>query len=307
MAKIPVWIDSDCGIDDAAALMVACKLDNIEILGVSAVNGNTSIDNAFNNVRNVLSLLSRADIKVYKGASKPLVTDYMEGDFHGKNGIGDVELQKSNAPIETENVSDAIYEAAKKCGQMTICTLGPLTNIATTIAKHPDFVDYVKEINMMGGSLIGGNVTSAAEFNVYYDAQAAENVFKSGIHVNMFGLDATTKTGLDEELITKLSSHNNVASDLFGKTIRCLVNSAKKENFKACLHDVCPILYLKYPEIFEGKDCGIYVETQGTITYGKSVADLWTDTKYEDRHCTAFIDMDVDKFMNVVDEMLGSY
>ena len=310
MSRIPVWIDTDTGVDDAVALIVAAYLEQLDIVGVSAVAGNTSLDNAFRNARDVLFFAKREDIRVYKGAEKPLVKDLqIAAHVHGENGIGDVAIEHSNAPLQEEKAFDALYEKAKELdGELNIVAIGPLTNIASTIIKHPDFVDYVKQLCIMGGAIDGGNITPCAEFNIYEDPHAAECVFKSGIPVKMFGLDVTMKAFLNDEDIKEIVSYNNKASAFFEASNRLIYDVQRRNSGEGLReHDCCPLIYLAYPEIFTGRKCGIFVETQGEITMGKTVADLYTDYKYEDRHCEAFIDVNREEFVKIIKEAYKAY
>lgn len=311
MNRKPIWIDCDTGVDDTFAILTALGLEELEILGVSAVVGNTHLEQGYKNSRDVLSLGGREDIKVYKGAETPLVRPAADASyFHGKNGVGDVELKPSNAPVEEKLAWDAMYETFKASKEkVTVCTIGPLTNMAIAIAKYPDIVDYIKEINMMGGAAIGGNVTPSAEFNIYHDPEAAENVFKSGIHVNMFGLDVTRKAYLTLEDLDEIGAMDNAPA----KAARAIVNlplsflehDNRQKNI--CLHDSTPIIYAAHPEFFEGRDCGVFVETQGKITTGKTCTDIWTDYKYEDRHCTVFLEVNKDEVVNLTKKIFGNY
>ncbi len=310
MERIPIWIDTDTGVDDAVALLLALKLDKLDIKGVSAVAGNSTLDNTFRNARDVLSLAEREDIKVYAGADRPLVKELRTSVIaHGDNGLGNAIIPASKAPIEEENAYDALYECAKALeGELVLVTIGPLTNVAIAIAKHPDIVDYIKEIDMMGGAADGGNVTPCAEFNVFVDPHAAENVFKSGIKINMFGLDVTLKALLNINDIEEIRSYGNKASKLFADSTPLLQKLYENHvNPGLCEHDSCPIMYLAYPEMFVGKECGVYCETQGNLTMGKTVTDLWTDYKYEDRHCKVFLDVDREAFADKIKEIYRSY
>ena len=310
MNKIPVWIDTDTGVDDAVALISASVLNEIELVGVSAVCGNTTLDNSFRNARDVLSLVGRKDVPVYAGANRPLVIELRTAAYvHGGNGLGGAQIPLSDAPIQEEKAWDALYEAAKRYkGQLIVCTIGPLTNIAIAIAKHPDIIDYIKEFNVMGGAVIGGNMTPCAEFNIYCDPQAAETVFRSGVHINMFGLDVTHKAYLDDDDIEKIIAIGNDVAKLFADSNHLLYDYRAVLHWKGiCEHDSCPILYIAHPEWFEGHDCGVYVETQGTITFGKTVCDLFTDYKFEDRHCTVFMNIDREKFTSFIIQAYRSY
>ena len=310
MKKIPVWIDTDTGVDDAVALLTTIKLEPLDIVGVSAVAGNTTQENAFRNARDVLSLAGREDIKVYPGADKPLVKELkIAPHVHGENGLGDAQIPRSKAPVETKKAWDALYEKAKELeGELVVCPIGPLTNIAISIALHPDIVNYIKVLNIMGGAAKGGNITPCAEFNIYSDPHAAENVMKSGIPVNMFGLDVTLKAYLDDDDIKEISSYGNKASDLFRDSIHLIYKVRERIGFSGlCEHDCCPLVYTAYPEMFEGHRCGIYVETQGTITQGKTVTDLWTDFKFPDRHCNFFLELDQPRFAKLIKDAYKSF
>ena len=310
MKKIPVWIDTDTGVDDAVALLTACYIEEIDIVGVSAVAGNTSLENAFRNARDVLALAKRKDIRVYPGADRPLVVDLYKAEYvHGSNGLGGAQIPLSDAPIEQTKAWDALYEAAKKySGELVVCPVGPLTNIATAIIKHPDIVDHIKVLNVMGGCADGGNITPCAEFNIYVDPHGAECVFKSGIPVNLFGLDVTHRAYLDDDDIAEISSYGNPASDLFRDSNGLLYAARERLHWNGlCEHDSCPVVFSAHPDWFEGKECGIFVETEGKISRGKTVTDLWTDFKFEDRHCRFFLNLDRDRFVSLIKEAYRSY
>ena len=305
MNRIPVWIDTDTGVDDATALLVATKLEELEIVGVSAVAGNTTLENAFRNARDVLSLAGREDVKVYPGSECPLIRELETAAYvHGSNGLGGAKIPSSSAEKQTQKAWDALYEKAREYSkELVICAIGPLTNLAIAIANHPDLPDYVKELNIMGGAAQGGNVTPCAEFNIYVDPEAAETVFRSGIPVNMFGLDVTLKAYLNKEETAEISSYQTVSAKLFADSNKLLLEShIVKDRKGLCIHDACPIIYTARPQLFEGRDCGIYVETQGEITTGKTCTDLWTDYKYEDRHCKVFLDVDREMFAAILKE-----
>ena len=311
MSQTPIWLDVDTGIDDAFAILTALRLKNAKVIGASSVSGNVSHDKTFKNTRNVLALAKREDIPVYPGATKPWVTEPVYGEYaHGQNGLGGVELKESSAPIETTLAWDAIYQAAKVNEGLEIVAVGPLTNIATAIIKYPDLGQYVKRIVIMGGAAQGGNYTPCAEFNIYVDPQAAEAVMKSGIQVVMFGLDVTYQAYVNEKDIQELESLETTV----GKLFKDGTGYAKEHNSKQIgetaiiLHDVCPVLYYDYPEMFSGKEARIRVETRGRLTFGKTVTDLWTDQKFEgEKNGVIMLDADREKFAEVFKEIMRSY
>jgi inosine-uridine nucleoside N-ribohydrolase len=308
--KIPLWIDTDTGVDDAVMLMCATKLDKLDIKGVSAVSGNVSEDKTFRNARAVLSLCGREDIKVYPGATRPLIVEQYYAEYvHGFNGLGGAIIPDSNAPIETEHAYDAMYRVAKELnGELTVAAVGPFTNIAIAITKYPDITKYIKELVVMGGAVVGGNATPSAEFNIYADPHAAETVFKSGIPVKMFGLDVTMKSSLTMEEIEKIYAGTTPRAKLFHDSTSIAIGAYEKRlgEKKVCLHDVCPVLYLVYPELFTLYKAGVYVETESEITFGKTVCDLYSDFKFEDRHCEVAMDVKRDEFAKIVEDLLLS-
>ena len=308
---IPIWIDTDTGVDDAVALLCALKLDKLAIRGISAVAGNVEHAKTFKNCRNVLAYAGREDIKVYPGAIKPMCVELDDAsEVHGKDGLGGVVIPDSPAEKETMHAWDAIYEAAKKeGGKLQIVAVGPLTNIANAIISHPDLKDMVERILIMGGAAVGGNATMAAEFNIYADPHSAETVMQSGIPVVMFGLDVTVDAYLDSKDIQDIRDFNTKISKFFVDVVQSNLNFYIK-NYKReilCIHDACPLIYLQYPEIFTGQKAGVYVETQSRLCFGKTVTDIWSDTKFKTRETMVMLGVDREKFASTLKGLLQQY
>ena len=221
MSKIPVWIDVDTGVDDSAALLVAAKLPQLDIRGISACAGNTQLCNTFENTRRVCALMGRTDIPVYPGAEKPLFRPLETAPLvHGVGGLGKAELPPSPAPVETKKAWDAIYEAAVAAeGELQVISVGPLTDLALAFQKYPDLNRYIKRILIMGGAAQGGNTTPAAEFNILGDPHAAQMVFKSGVQVVMCGLDVTMKAYLTHPELAVIENHDSDVGRFFGQCI----------------------------------------------------------------------------------------
>ena len=308
---IPIWIDTDTGVDDAVALLCALKLDKLAIRGISSVAGNVEHAKTFKNCRNVLAYAGREDIKVYPGAIKPMCVELDDAsEVHGKDGLGGVVIPDSPAEKETMHAWDAIYEAAKKeGGKLQIVAVGPLTNIANAIISHPDLKCMVKRILIMGGAAVGGNATMAAEFNIYADPHSAETVMQSGIPVVMFGLDVTVDAYLNGKDIQDIRDFNTKISKFFADVVQSNLNFYIK-NYKReilCIHDACPLIYLQYPEIFTGQKAGVYVETQSRLCFGKTVTDIWSDTKFKTRETMVMLGVDREKFASTLKGLLQQY
>ncbi len=309
MNKIPIWFDTDLGVDDAVALLSIGKLPQLELLGISAVAGNAELHHTFENARNVCRLAG-LNVPVYPGAEHPLFVPLRTAPLvHGENGVGEVELSPSEAPRETTLAWDALYKAAKAAkGELQVIAVGPLTNLATALGKNPDLKALLKRILLMGGAAQGGNVTPAAEFNIYGDPHAAQMVFKSGVPVVMCGLDVTLKAYLTPEEVDEIGSHDTPVCRFVHQSNQLAL--AFNERISApglCCHDTCPVLFLACPELFSGEEAGVYVETRGEVTLGKTVTDLWSDKQFADRHVFVVLNVDREKFIAKVRELLLSY
>ena len=309
MNRIPIWFDTDLGVDDAVALLSIGKLPNLDLCGISAVAGNAELYRTFENARNVCHL---ADIRVpvYPGAEHPLFVPLHTAPLvHGENGVGDVELPPSPAPKETKPAWDALYEAAKAArGELQVIAVGPLTNLAIAFGKYPELKTLLKRILIMGGAASGGNVTPAAEFNIYGDPHAAQMVFRSGVPVVMCGLDVTMKAYLTPAEVDEIGGHGTPVCRFFHDSNQLALKFFERITAPGlCCHDTCPVLFLSCPELFSGEEAGVYVETRGTVTLGKTVTDLWSDKQFADRHVFVVLGVDRDRFAAKVRELLLAY
>lgn len=282
MKTYPIWIDCDPGVDDAAALLLAHWQEETDIVGISTVSGNAYIDQTTENALKLCDLMG-ASYPVYRGAEKPLFRPYHDGaEFHGKNGLGGAELPEPRREAERLPAWDGLYEAAKRYeGSLELVTLGPLTNIAIALGKHPDLKEKLHRIVMMGGSATRGNRTPSAEYNIYADPEAAQAVFRSGIQIVMCGLEVTEEALLLPEEIDAVGEKNTPVTRFFHAAVQDIM----KKNMAAgcagwCVHDACPIAYLAHPELFTAKEAGVFVETQAELTLGKTVTDLYSDKKF---------------------------
>ena len=305
-----IWIDTDTGVDDAAALAAAVSLEQkglLKIAGVSSVCGNAEEKYTFRNARNVLSYLGRADIPVYSGASRPLIEKlFTAAHVHGKEGLGEAHLPESEAKVQTRKAWDALYETAKAFdGSMELVLIGPQTNAAIAFQKYPDLGKYLKRILIMGGAEVGGNITPAAEFNIYVDPHAAQIVFKSGVPIVMCGLDVTMRSILTDEDLKCVNEGTSNGCRLFQMT--SVTSSAWYRSIGVngvVAHDVCPVLYSVWPEMFSGEEAGVFVETRGRITRGKTVSDRITDVKFGRKNTRILLDVDKKRFVEVFTGLL---
>ncbi|MEA1910636.1 MAG: nucleoside hydrolase [Spirochaetota bacterium] len=210
-----IFIDSDCGIDDATAIMIALASPDVKILGISAVAGNAGLDNVVNNITGLLAYFGREDIPVYKGATASLLGMRIHAEgVHGSNGLGDVELPENSKTVEPLLAMDGLYKAAKENPGLTLVTLGPLTNIAMSINLYPELKSLIKEIVVMGGALDKGNITKFAEFNFAADPESVQFVFDAGIPLTIVPWDAAASAMYSEEELDALGLKESRAGKL---------------------------------------------------------------------------------------------
>ncbi len=210
-----IFIDSDCGIDDATAIMIAMASKNINITGISAVAGNAELDYVVNNITGILSYFGREDIPVYRGASTSLLGTRIHAEgVHGSNGLGDVELPENTKKTESIMAPEGLYKAAKENPGLTLVTIGPLTNIAMSINMFPELKKLIKEIVIMGGALDKGNITKFAEFNFAADPESVQFVFNCGIPLTIVPWDAALSNMYTEEELATLKLEDSKAGKL---------------------------------------------------------------------------------------------
>lgn len=197
-----IILDVDTGIDDALAIILATRLKNFDILGITTVAGNVRIEDSINNTLKVLELMGRVEIPVFRGASKPFAGDFKFGYvFHGEDGLANTGLPEPRIKVQNEQALDFIIRTIKKNpGQITIVATAPLTNIAKAFKKEPDIIELIKELYIMGGAVnVKGNETKYAEFNFYNDPLAAGIILGSGAKIKIVPLDVTNKTIIKQE------------------------------------------------------------------------------------------------------------
>lgn len=307
MNKYPVWLDCDVGVDDAIAIMTAHALEEIDLLAISTVSGNAPLEKTFPNAHRMNGLM-KTHYPIYKGASRPLIVEPQYAPaFHGENGLGDVELPiPEDAEMHDTPAWDALYECAKKYpGELRLIAVGPLTNAAIALTKYPELSKLLHTILIMGGAASGGNVTPAAEFNIYADPDAAQIVFKSGVPIVMCGLDVTLQAQLTPQDWDELDAFGTPAGKFTKACLQKAWSFLQPIGFAGvAMHDACPVLYLAHPELFESEEAGVYVETKGAITRGKTVTDLWSDKQFEKKNAQVVLKVDRDRFIAILKDCI---
>ncbi len=306
-----IIIDTDPGQDDAIAILLAlASPEDIEVLGITAVAGNVPLALTEKNARIVCELAGRPDMPVYAGCDRPLAHRLVTAEHvHGKTGLDGPVLPDPTMPLQDGHAVDFIIDTVRNhpAGTVTLCPLGPLTNIASAINKAPDIIEKIQEIVLMGGAYFEvGNITPAAEFNIYVDPEAAEIVMKSGAKITILPLDVTHKA-----LVTR--ARNDAFRDI-GTPVGIAVaqmtdfferfDKEKYGSAGAPLHDPTVIAYLINPDLFTGRYINVEIETQSALTRGMTVADWWRVT---DRAPNAYFigDLDADGFFDLLTQRLA--
>ena len=306
-----IIIDTDPGQDDAVAILLAlASPDELEVLGITAVAGNVPLDLTSKNARITCELAGRPDIKVFAGCDRPLDRDLVTAEYvHGKTGLDGPDLPDPTMPLQDQHAVDFIIETLRSeaAGTVTLCPLGPLTNIATAFKRAPDIVAKVQEIVLMGGAYFEvGNITPTAEFNIYVDPKAADIVFKSGAKIVVMPLDVTHKalvTKPRNDALRALGTDAGIAvaqmTDFFER-----YDKEKYGSAGAPLHDPCVTAYLLKPDLFQGRYVNVEIETQSALTMGMTVADWWRVTDHPP-NAMFMGEVDADGFFALLTERLA--
>lgn len=306
MEKIKIIFDCDTGHDDAIAIMLASRHPNIDLLGITTVNGNAQAEKTVVNTLNVCQHLN-IDVPVFKGCELPIIRDqYNALDVHGESGLdGPVFAPLTRKAEDKHAVLYLIETLMASDGDITIVPVGPLTNIAMAMRLEPAICSKIKQISLMGGAYGVGNSTPAAEFNVFADPEAAYIVFSSGVPIVMMGLDITNTALADMVIIERMEGIGNKAGKLFGDIMRFTFSSQQKVNNLAAgpVHDVLAVAYLVAPELFTMKEMNVRVDISHGLSYGRTVADYNCNTGLVPNALVG-LSLELDKFWDLVEDVL---
>ena len=311
-AQQKIIIDTDPGQDDAVAILLALASPELDILGITAVAGNVPLKLTEKNARKICELAGKPETRVFAGASRPLMRQLVTAEeVHGKTGLDGPDLPEPTMPLESQHAVDFIVETLmrEEPGSVTLCPLGPLTNIALALIREPRIASRIGRIVLMGGGFFeGGNVTPAAEFNIYVDPHAADVVFRSGAPIVMMPLDVThkvlTRAGR-VAAIRALGSKVGVATAQMLEFFERF-DEEKYGSDGGPLHDPCVIAWLLRPELFRGRECNVVVEAGSELTMGMTVIDWWGVTKRQ-KNATVMRDVDDEGFFALLVDRLGRF
>ena len=308
--KRRIIIDTDPGQDDAVAILLALGSAELEVVAITAVAGNVPLKLTEKNARKICELGGRPDIKVYAGAIRPLMRSLVTAEeVHGKTGLNGPDLPEPKMKLQDEHAVDFIVRTLmeEESGAITLCPLGPLTNIALALIREPKIAPRIKEIVLMGGGFFeGGNITPSAEFNIYVDPHAAEVVLRSGVPIVMMPLDVTHKALTSAKRIEAVRALGTRVGEAIAQMLEFFerFDEEKYGTDGGPLHDPCVIAYLLKPELFTGRSCNVAVETASELTMGMTVIDWWGVTK-RPKNAMVMRDIDSDGFFALLTERLG--
>jgi purine nucleosidase len=310
MTARKIIIDTDPGQDDAVAILLALASPELDVVGITAVAGNVPLSWTEKNARKVCELAGRPDVRVFGGAVRPLMRSLVTAEHvHGKTGLDGPHLPEPQMKLQAQHAVDFIVETLMvgEPGTITLCPLGPLTNIALALIREPAIAPRIAEIVLMGGGYFEqGNVTPSAEFNIYVDPHAAEIVFAAGVPITMMPLDVTHKALTTRARVEAIRAIGNGVGRATAEMLDFFerYDVEKYGSDGGPLHDPCVIAWLLRPDLFSGRQCNVAVETRSELTLGATVVDWWGIT---DAPKNAFVarEIDSDGFFALLTERLA--
>ncbi len=307
---LPIIIDTDPGQDDAVAILLALASPELEVLGITAVAGNVPLALTEKNARKICELAGRPDIKVHAGAVRPMLRLLVTAEqVHGKTGLDGPVLPEPTMPLQQQHGVDFLVDTlmGRDAGTVTLCTLGPLTNVALAIGREPQIASRISRIVAMGGGFFeGGNTTPAAEFNIYVDPHAARAVFEAGIPVTLIPLDCTHQALTTAKRVARFRTMHNKS----GPATAALLDFFERHDEHKYgtdggpLHDPCVIAWLLKPELFKGRDVHVGIECESELTMGMTVIDWWKVTERAP-NATVIRSVDADGFFELLTERIA--
>lgn len=307
-----IIIDTDPGQDDAVALLLAFASPELDILGITAVAGNVPLEKTVTNILKVCELADKVDTKVFAGSDAPMQRPLFTAEYvHGDSGLDGIELPMPTMEVQQMHAVDFIIDTIRSHpeGTVTLCTLGPLTNIGHALVKAPDIAIRIKELVMMGGGLFeAGNVTPAAEFNIFVDPEAAKLTFDAGIPIVVMPLDVTHKALTTQARIDSFSALNTTVASACVSWLNFFerFDEEKYGTDGGPLHDPNVIAYLIEPELYEGRHINVDIETESDLTVGMTVADYWHVTN-KPRNAVWTTRVDADGFFQLLTSRIARF
>lgn len=304
-------IDTDPGQDDAVAILLALASPEINLLGITTVAGNVPLALTQLNARKICDLAGRTDMQVFAGLDRPLVRPLVTAEHvHGRTGLDGPVLPDPETPLQEQHAVDYIIDTLRRepAGSVTLAPIGPLSNIAMAMQRAPDTIPRIRQIILMGGAYFEvGNITPAAEFNIYVDPHAAQIVFASGVPITMMPLDVTHKALTRTDRVATLRAIGNRTGVAVAEMLEFFerFDEAKYGSDGGPLHDPCTVAWMIAPDIFNGRPCNVEIETASPLTMGMTVVDWW-QVSSRPHNALVIGDLDAEQFFSLITERLAT-
>lgn len=313
MEKIPIILDSDPGCDDALAIIIACRHPVIDLRALTVTMGNSTVENTVKNACQICTLLGVDNIPIAAGMAQPIIRQPYQGNYiFGELGLDQFEFDLSAKKLvkpESRHAVNLIIDLLKNSnGEITFVATGPLSNLAMAMRMEPQIIPKIKQIVLIGGSYEQGNVTPAAEFNIYCDPEAAHIVFSCGRPIVMIGLAITKKVLATPEIITATKQIKNQTAKIAASIIEFFTHSNQMiSNFESVpVYDPAAIVYLINPEIYKVKPMNVEIELKDEFEYGRTRCEPLESSK-KPVNADVVIDLDFDKFWEEILQTLKGY
>lgn len=308
MKPRPIIIDTDPGQDDAIAILTAIAADELDLLALTTIAGNVPIDRTTENALKLSELAGAGDLSIHRGCDRPMVNDLVTAEYiHGESGLDGPSLPEPSRDVNPGHAVDYLVDMLGSAADepVTVCLLGPMTNMGMALVKEPSIVAGIDEFVIMGGSFhAGGNVTSTAEFNVFVDPHAAHVVLTSGVPMTIMPLDVTHRAQATAPRIAALADLESPVGDAVVAMVKFAERyDVARHGFEGFpLHDPTVIAYLLEPEIFSFRDGAVSVVLEHGVAHGMTVADWWGR---REPNAKVALDLDADRYFELLAERLG--
>jgi len=305
----PVVLDCDPGHDDALAILLAASAPALELVAITTVAGNQSLDKTTLNARRVCSVAGIEGVPVAAGCDRPLVRERIAApEIHGESGLDGPAFEAPTVPLDPRHGVDVIIEASQTHPGVVLIATGPLTNVATALSRDPDLGKRLGRIVLMGGAIGLGNVTPAAEFNIGADAEAARAVFESGIPITMVPLETTHRALATDDVITRIAALDFPLARICVELLGFFADTSRRVfGFEApAVHDPCAVAWLLDPTIVPTKPMRVDIETRAEFSYGRTVCDVYGITGREP-NAEVGVGLDEGRFWDLMIGAIASY
>jgi inosine-uridine nucleoside N-ribohydrolase len=303
-----VVLDCDPGHDDAMAILLAAASPALELLAITTVAGNQTLDKVTLNARRVCSVAGITDVPIAAGCDRPIRREQVvAGDIHGASGLDGVDWGEPTVGLDPRHGVDVIVEAAE-AGPLTLIAVGPLTNVATALERAPHIAANLERISIMGGAIGLGNRTPSAEFNIYVDPEAAAAVFASGVPITLLPLEATHRALATDEVLERIAALGSPVAAMSIALMRFFAETYERVfGFDApAVHDPCAVAAVIEPSIITTRHVNVMIDTSSGIGAGRTACDIHGVTGNPENADVA-IDLDARAFWDLMIQALAAY